>query len=338
MEISLEERMTTLAVAEIARTDPPLFEKFRNGEIPLKAILRAAKRNANMKTSYETSPVRERRTPAQLESLLSAIQEILQGEDGQITIRHLFYRLIGLSVIPKTEAAYKNLCGHLSKWRRDGQISWAAFSDSTRWHIQQKTFDGIQDALKNTVETYRRNLWATQKFYCEVWVEKDAMAGIVSDVANSFGVPVFVCRGFASLSSLYNAAQTFKQAIEAGKKVAIYHLGDYDPSGIAAGDAIQNTFQKDFGVNVTFNRLAVTPFEINCLNLPTRPVKRSDTRAAKWGDDGCVELDTMPPAEIRRLIQDTLTGLIEPHQWKALQKTEAMELATLKKIQQSFKG
>src|SRR5262249_398588 len=151
-------------------------------------------------------------------------------------IRHLFYRIAcGLHLIPKTEPAYKGLCGHLSKWRRSGEIEWSAFTDNTRWHIQQETFDGIKDALENTANTYPRNLWSTQDHYVEVWVEKDSIAGLVAETANSFGVPVFVCRGFASLSSLYGAANTFRNAINAGKSVIVYHLGDYDPSGVAAG-------------------------------------------------------------------------------------------------------
>jgi hypothetical protein len=131
-----------------------------------------------------------------MREVLDAIQSILAGEEGQITIRHLFYRLVGLGIIPKTEQAYKSLCGHLSKWRRSDDIAWSAFSDSTRWHIRQETFDDMEDALRNTAETYRRNLWSAQPYYLEVWVEKDAMAGIVSATASSFRVPVFVCRGF----------------------------------------------------------------------------------------------------------------------------------------------
>jgi hypothetical protein len=50
-------------------------------------------------------------------AMLAAIRQVIGDADGQITIRHLFYRLVGQNVIPKTEQAYKGLCGHLSKWR-----------------------------------------------------------------------------------------------------------------------------------------------------------------------------------------------------------------------------
>jgi len=155
---------------------------------------------------YKTSPTK-RRSRAQMGELLHAIREVLDGETSAITIRHLFYRLVGLNIIPKTELAYKGLCSHLSHWRKAGEVPWNAFSDSTRWHIKATMFDSITDALTRTRETYRRNLWATQSSYVEVWVEKDAIAGVIDDVTDSFGVPLFVCRGFASLSSMYSASQ-----------------------------------------------------------------------------------------------------------------------------------
>src|SRR5439155_7534672 len=152
----------------------------------------------------------KRRSAAEMETLLSAILAILDGEEFAITVRHLFYRLVGLEAIPKTEKAYRGLVHHLSNWRRNHEIPWNAFADSTRWHIRNPTFDGIADALQRTRETYRRDLWSNQPCYVELWIEKDAVASIVADIADEFGVPVFVCRGFANLSSLYIAAPTFK--------------------------------------------------------------------------------------------------------------------------------
>jgi len=267
-----------------------------------------------------------------MQGVLGAVKTILAGEEGQISIRHTFYRLTGLYVIEKTESDYKSLCGHLSKWRRSGDIEWSAFADSTRWHIRSATFDSVDAALRNTAETYRRNLWDDQNSYLEIWVEKDAMAAIVSRAAAPFGVPVFVARGFASLSSLYSAANTFRSWSEAGKQCVIYHLGDWDPSGVAACESMIRAFRDDFKVDVEFIRAAVTPDQIRTLDLPTRPVKQSDTRAAKWTGGDCVELDTMPPAEIRALVESCITKQIEPGAWERLRDVEKMERETLRQI------
>lgn len=297
-----------------------------------------SKTASRSKRLYRTSPIkRTRRTQVQMQSVLDSILTILAGEKDQITIRHLYYRLVGLGVIPKTESAYKLLCGHLSGWRRSEDIPWSAFADNTRWHIQHTTFDGIEDALRNTALTYRRNLWNTQPFFVEVWVEKDSIASIVASTANSFGVPVFVARGFASLSSLYSAANTFRKAVEAGKKVIIYHLGDYDPSGVAAGESMLRAFRDDFNVEVQFTRVAITQEQVRNLNLPTRPVKMSDGRAAKWKGGECVELDSMPPAEIRKLVEACITQHIDTRQWDMLKQTEAGEREQLKQIWRTAK-
>lgn len=267
-----------------------------------------------------------------MDSVLAAINTILKDEPDQITIRHLFYRLVGLGVIEKTETAYKGLCGHLAKWRRSEAIPWSAFADNTRWHIRDETFDSVKDALENTATAYRRNLWSTQSCYLEVWVEKDAIAGIVAATANSFGVPVFVARGFASLSSLYDAASTFREATDAGKTAIIYHLGDYDPSGVAAGESIRRAFRDDFKVNIRFERIAVTSEQIQKFNLPTRPTKQTDTRAKKWTGGDCVELDSMPPTSIRELVERSITQHINTREWNAIRQTEKLERETLLKL------
>jgi hypothetical protein len=263
--------------------------------------------------------------------LLSGILDIVNAEEGAITIRHLFYRLVGLAVIEKTELAYKSLCQHLSRWRKKSEVPWNAFSDSTRWHIQSPMFDGMDDALKRTLETYRRDLWATQPYYVEVWAEKDAIAGVIDDVTDQFAVPLFVCRGFASLSSMYSACGTFKQAQRNGKEVSIFHLGDYDPSGHAAADATERTFRETFDCSVNFQRIAILPEHIESLDLPTRPTKQSDSRSRNWRGTECVELDSMPPRELRSLVESAITSCIDPYEWEKLKEIEREERATLAK-------
>jgi hypothetical protein len=273
-----------------------------------------------------------------MDCLLNAINQIIRAEQSQITVRHLFYRLVGQHVIPKTEHAYKGLVGHLSRWRRSGQIPWESFADTTRWHIRQPTFDSVADALQNAAESYRRDLWRDQSCYVEFWLEKDAIASIVSNVANSWGVPVFVARGFASLSSLYGAASTFRRQAAKGKRVIIYHLGDYDPSGVAAGEAIQNAFRNDFHVPISFIRAAVTREQIERLNLPTRPTKQTDTRSRKWTGGECVELDTMPPSEIQGLVESCIRQNVEPAAWNELVRTEQLERISMSEFLSAWRA
>ena len=158
-----------------------------------------------------------------MEALLLAIRSILDGEEHCVTVRHLFYRLVGVGAIPKTETAYKSLIGHLSKWRRSHEIAWDAFADSTRWHIRGRTFDGIADALQRTCETYRRDMWSTQPHYVELWLEKDAIASIVADVADDFGV-LFSFVAALRASPVFTARRRhFARRSASGKNVTIFH-------------------------------------------------------------------------------------------------------------------
>lgn len=279
---------------------------------------------------------RSRRTKAEMANVLEWVKWVLVDEGEVMSIRHLFYRLVGRDVIPKTETAYGKLCHKLSDWRRSGDVPWGAFTDSTRWHISDQTFDSVNDALNDCVTTYRRNLWRDQSCYVECWVEKDACAGILAKVAGPFGVPVFVARGFASLTSLYQAAETFKTAIAKGKRPIIYHFGDHDPSGVKAGESMVNAFRDDFKVKVAFHRAAVTKEQIERLNLPTRPTKAS-THSKGWTGGESVELDSMPIAEIHKLVEKCITKHIDQGAWEQTKLIEKLERETLKQFREGFR-
>ena len=284
-------------------------------------------------TTYAPRPIkrakRARRTEKELESILERAKAIIAGEDDRMSIRHLFYRLESEGMIAKSQEEYKKLQGHLTKWRRAHLIPWGVFTDNTRWHIGGKTFGSMEEARDRTVETYRRDLWETQDHYVEVWVEKDAIAGIVSAVADTFGVKTFVCRGNASLTSLYEAADTFRVMQERGKQVSIIYLGDHDPSGLHIDASARASLSADFGVVVEFVRAAVTPAQIQDLGLPTRPHKEGDRRAAGW-EGGCVEVDAIPTRTLKQIVKDKITEHIEPGAWAAWQQIEEMEKETLR--------
>jgi hypothetical protein len=80
-------------------------------------------------------------------------------------------------------------------------------TDNTRWQRKPRTFNGIEEALQHTAQFYRKSLWADAGSYVELWLEKDALAGVVLPVTSMFDVPLMVARGYASLSFLYSAAR-----------------------------------------------------------------------------------------------------------------------------------
>jgi len=284
-----------------------------------------------------TQTKRTRRTRDQLNTLLVTAQEIIDGEDDQITIRHLFYRLASVGLIDKTENAYKNLCGHLAKWRRTGDIPFSAFADNTRWRFGGGGFTDVRAAVRRCADTYRRDPWANQGVHVEIWTEKDAVASIIGSVADRFGVAVFPCRGFASLSSLHDAAEVFRDAQARGKRTVVHYFGDHDPAGVHIDVSAQATLRDDFDVNVEFVREAVTRDQIEALGLLTRPTKlvrsdgRPDPRAADFVG-ASVDIDAMPMGELRRLVAQCIAQHIDAHAWAEHERIEAEEKAALERL------
>jgi hypothetical protein len=82
---------------------------------------------------------------------------------------------------------------------------------------------------------------------------------------------------------------------------------------------------------VDFKRIAVTEEQIEELELPTRPVKKTDTRAQGW-IGGCVEIDTIRPADLRQMVEHEIVSRIDPRQWLQMQKIEEQELKTLQSL------
>lgn len=147
---------------------------------------------------------------------------------GQMTLRHLFYRLVSDGIIEKTENSYKSLAGHTSKMRRRGLLDYDVFADNTRWKMQETSYSDWQEALQSTARFYRQALWNNSPVYVEIWVEKDAISNILYEVTNQYDLPLMVARGFSSLTFLHSSASHIENL---GKPSYIYHIGDHDPSG-----------------------------------------------------------------------------------------------------------
>ena len=117
----------------------------------------------------------------------------------------------------------------LTKMRLDGELPWSWITDGTRWMHKSVRYGSVEEALEATRQHYRRDYWRELDDYVEVWLEKDALAGVLYRVTDEWGVPLMVTRGFASLSYVHNAAETIERV---GKPTFIYYFGDYDPSGV----------------------------------------------------------------------------------------------------------
>lgn len=246
------------------------------------------------------------------------------GYSRKRTLRNLFYQLVGDGVLPKTEKAYHKLILTTGKMRKQGLLPFDVFIDGTRWQRKPNSFKSINEAMEYYASQYKRDLWASNPEYVEIWCEKDAVADIVYEVTSEFDVPLMVARGFSSLTFLYNSA---KNIIEMDKPAFIYHLGDWDASGVHAARKINETLKK-FGANVNFERIAVTPEQIEQFNLPTRPPKNKGGHT-KGDNSPDVEIDAMSVEQIQDIVGKVVFRHINPVEYKNLLAIEEAERQTL---------
>jgi hypothetical protein len=138
-----------------------------------------------------------------------------------------------------------------------------------------------------------------------------------------YDVPLMVARGYASLSFLYSAAEAISLLVV---PAYIYHLGDFDPSGVNAGEKIEETLRELApDAEIYFERIAVTEEQIDDWNLPTRPTKKSDTRSKSFGSIISVELDAIDPNVLRNLVQETIEQHLPQDQFAILKAAEQSE-------------
>jgi hypothetical protein len=252
------------------------------------------------------------------------------AEQAPMSVRQVFYQAETRGLVPKTEGAYKNVvCRLLAKMRLEGELPFDWIADGTRWMRKPTTFGSLNHAVGNIISTYRRALWDNQDAYIEVWIEKEALAGVVVDVTAEWDVPLMVTRGYPSISYLYSAAENIEAQ---GRPCFVYYFGDLDPSGVDIARNVQARLE-EFAptADLTFERVGVTTEQVELWNLPTRPTKGSDTRA-KGFTGRSVELDAIPPDTLRGLVEGRIVGHVDVDAYNVVRMAEREEQDLLRRL------
>jgi hypothetical protein len=264
---------------------------------------------------------RHRATKAEVEGRRESFFEIV-AEMRPMTVRQVFYQASVRGIVDKSDAGYNKVQNDLVEMRRAGVLPYDWLADNTRWQRKPRTFNSVQQALGDTARLYRKALWSDADAYVEVWLEKDALSGVVLPVTSLYDVPLMVARGYASLSFLHSAAEFIN---DLDVPVWIYHFGDFDPSGVNAGEKIEETLiEMAPDAEIHFERVAVNPRQIAGWNLPTRPTKKSDSRSRHFGDIS-VELDAIDPSLLRGLVKEAIERHLPPTQFAVLKAAEDSE-------------
>jgi len=283
-------------------------------------------------SSYQASPIkrhsRHRATKAEVEERRNLLLAIIY--DGKpMTVRQVFYQATVRGLVEKAESGYAKVQTDLTVMRRAGDLPYDWLADNTRWQRRPRTFSSVEEALKETAKFYGKSLWDDADAYVEIWLEKDALSGVIYPITSMYDVPLMVARGYASLSFLYSAAEYIN---ELAVPAYIYHLGDFDPSGVNAGEKIEETLRELApDAEIYFERIAVTPEQIERWDLPTRPTKASDTRAKGFGNIS-VELDAIEPNRLRQIVRRAIEQHLPRHQFEVLKAAEESEREIISRL------
>jgi hypothetical protein len=103
-----------------------------------------------------------------------------QARNLRMTLRQLYYQLVARNLIKNAERSYKNLSALISDARLAGLVDWDAIEDRVRVPKRSAEFDSPEDVMRAALASYRLRRWDPQPNYVELWVEKDAIANVLS--------------------------------------------------------------------------------------------------------------------------------------------------------------
>jgi len=257
-------------------------------------------------------------------------QYLAQG--WKLTIRQLYYQFVARNLFPDSrkyswtgtrwvkdpegtknaEPNYNLLSTTTSEARLAGLIDWDAFEDRTRKINQNSHWQGPADILQVCVDQYREDSRATQKVYVEVWVEKDALLGVLERACQKLDCAWFACRGYSSQTAMHEAAKRIRS--KPNDRAIVFYLGDHDPSGVDMTRDIQDRLDM-FGCYAEVDRIALTMEQVKQYNPPSDPAKQTDSRYERYcadaGTTECWELDALDPDILVALINDAVNAVTD---------------------------
>lgn len=277
------------------------------------------------------------RPQAKTRQLLSWVQAILDEYEDHLplTVRQIYYRLVGTHGYEKTEHAYERLADHLVRARRAKMIPFWAIRDDSVLVADRRHYDGLADFHDETArraQDYRRDRQDGQPQRIELWCEAAGMIRQLDRVAGEYGVPVFSAGGFASLTATRLVAE---RAVERSCPTVVLHVGDYDPSGASIFEAIVEDAAAFVDADRVLHtqrieavRVALTAEQVKEHALDTAPPKPSDSRSARWAGETC-QLEALPPDLLADVVRDAIRRTLDSAAYGRVLAQEVRDRAAL---------
>lgn len=245
-----------------------------------------------------------------------------QMDGYSLTLRQLYYQFVARDIIENSQKSYNRLGDIISNARLNGDLDWAAIEDRTRSLEGNVHWDNPAEIIDYYSRVYKIDTRIDQPNYIEVWVEKEALAGVVERICRKLDINFFACRGYVSQTAMYEASKRFISNENLGKNNIILHLGDHDPSGIDMTRDIRERLNDCFGAYVKVKRIALNMEQIEEFAPPPNPAKLSDSRCdgymKKFGKMSW-ELDALDPNTLNELISSQVASYTDFDKKKTLE-------------------
>lgn len=257
-----------------------------------------------------------RASKAVIEQANKIIEEFL-GQGFDLTLRQLYYQFVARDLIPNTPKDYKRLGEIVNNARLAGLIDWNRISDRTRFIRTNSHWETPGGVIRSAAHSFGLDLWKDQPYRVEVWIEKDALVGVISSVCMEMDVPYFSCRGYTSQSEMWAAAMRLRSHIDGKQTPIIIHLGDHDPSGKDMTRDISERLSLFMG-GCQVIRVALNMNQVEEHSPPPNPAKITDSRAqayiAEFGNESW-ELDALSPALIQEMVRNAIKSRMDLKKW-----------------------
>lgn len=272
---------------------------------------------------------------------INSIIEKYQDQGYVLTLRQLYYQLVVENVIPNKVSEYQKLSVLLKEGRMAGIVDWDAIEDRLRHPSAPSSWETPKSIMNTVIYSYRNDRQKGQETYIEVWVEKDALSGVLKRVTEPLGVPIVVNRGYSSATAMHDAYNRFKAAARRGQGSLVLYLGDFDPSGLDMIRDIQNRIGEfilggTYDVDFNIQPIALTDAQIKAYEPPTNPAKMKDPRAEgyveKYGYNSW-EVDALPPEVLHELLDDEIRSRMDMDVYNQIldnEKAGILKLESLK--------
>jgi hypothetical protein len=212
-------------------------------------------------------------------------------------------------------------------------IDWDAIEDRTREVQFHPSWNRPADIIEAVAQQYREDPWETQRYRPEVWIEKDALLGVIEGVCTEWRVPHFACRGNNSETLQYQAGKRLERHLADGLTPLVLHLGDHDPNGLDMTRDNRERLALYSRHDVEVRRLALNMDQVERFAPPPNFAKETDSRYAayvrQFGTTECWELDALNPTVVAELIRNEIERLVDHEAWNSALAEEVENRNTL---------